>query len=157
LGRVVGETVLLGEGFESRNRSRARLRFVLRSLVGITLLLGIPVAGQFPQIPPTNGGRNGQVYPDSNSQFGEDSNSPEKKRIKLLNAERQKAIVSDTEKLLKLARELNDEVTATDPAAMSGAQLHKVEEIGKLAHSVREKMSFSVGGFPALTIQPPIQ
>ena len=103
----------------------------------------------------------GQHYPDSTGQYGDDSNSPDKKRMRMLNAERQKALISDTEKLLKLAKELNDEVTESDSASMSDAQLRKVAEIGKLAHSVKEKMSYSVGGFPGintpLTILPGIQ
>ena len=60
-----------------------------------------------------------------------------------------------------MAKELNDEVAENDSAAMSSEQLRKVEEIGKLASSVKSKMSFSVGGYPSLnaplTIQPGIQ
>ena len=141
--------------FKSGMPAMARRRLALRSVAGLMLLLGIPVAGQYSQFPSTNNGR--QVYPESNGPAGQDSNGPEKKRIQMLNADRQKAIVSDTEKLLKLAKELNDEMAANESGTMSGAQLHKVEEIGKLAKSVKEKMSFSVGGYPALTIQPPIQ
>ena len=146
---------MFGEQINSGIPAMPRRRLALRSVVGLTLLLGIPVAGQYPQFPSTNNGR--QVYPDSNGQMGQDSNTPDKKRIKMLNTERQKTIVSDTEKLLRLAKELNDEMAANDSGTMSGAQLHKVEEIGKLAKSVKEKMSFSMGGFPTLTIQPPIQ
>ena len=79
----------------------------------------------------------------------------------MLNADRQKSLVSDAEKLLKLAKELNNEVNQNDTGAMSGEQLHKVEEIGKLAKNVKDKMSYSVGGLPGvsapLTIQPGIQ
>jgi hypothetical protein len=140
----------------------ARRRLALRSVLGVALVLGMPVAGQspYPQFPSTNSGRNGQLYPDSGSDAGPDSGNPEKKRIKLLNAERQRALISDTDKLLKLARELNQEVTANDSGAMTGQQLHKLDEIGKLAKSVKEKMSYTVGGFPningPLTIQPGI-
>ena len=147
---------------EKLTRSRRR-RFVLRSALGVALVLGIPVAGQsgFQQFPSTSNGRLGQHYPDSTGPFGDDSNSPDKKRIRMLNAERQKALISDTEKLLKLAKELNDEVTGSDSTSMSDAQLRKVAEIGKLAHSVKEKMSYSVGGFPGastpLTIAPGVQ
>jgi len=139
-------------------------RLAVRSVLGLILLMGIPVSGQspYPQFPSTNSGRNGQLYPDNSGQFGPDSNnSPDKKRMKMLNTERQKALVSDTEKLLRLARELNDEVAANDSARLTGEQLHKLDEIGKLARSVKEKMSFSVGGFPSLnsplTIPPGIQ
>ena len=81
--------------------------------------------------------------------------------MRLLNAERQRSIVSETEKLLKLARELNDEVAESDSSSMTDQQMRKVEEIAKLAKSVKEKMSFSVGGFPnvntPMTVNPPVQ
>lgn len=149
---------------ESEKLTRAhRRRLMLRSGLGLALALGISVAGRtgYPQFPSNNSGKVGQHYPDSTGQFGDDSNSPDKKRMRMLNAERQKAIISDTEKLLKLAKELNDEVTESDSASLSDAQLRKVAEIGKLAHSVKEKMSYSVGGFPGintpLTMPPGVQ
>lgn len=148
----------MNESIESGKPIKAAGRLALRSVLGLTLLLGIPIAGQspFPQFPSNASGRYGQ-HSDSNGPFGQDPNSPEQKRIRALNAERQKSLVSDTEKLLKLAKELNDEMAQNNSGTMKGDQLHKVEEIGKLAKSVKEKMSFSVGGFPPLTIQPPIQ
>jgi hypothetical protein len=154
--------ILAGKRFEPGNL-RARQRLLVRSILGLALLLGIPGAGQspYPQFPSANSGRSGQSNPDSSGPFGQDSNGPDKKRIRVLNAERQKTLVSDTERLLKLAKELNDEMAANESGPMSGAALHKVEEIGKLAKSVKEKMSFSVGGYPGinapLTIQPGIQ
>ena len=70
----------------------------------------------------------------------------EEKRLKALNAERHKSLVSDTNKLLKLARELDEEVNHADPGALDQAQLIQVAEIEKLAHKVKEKMSTSVRG-----------
>jgi len=148
--------------FEELRRARRR-PLVLRSALAVALALGIPVAGLpgNPQFSSSNNGKVGQHYPDATGQYGDDSNSPDKKRIRLLNAERQKALISDTEKLLKLAKELNDEVAGSDSTSLSDAQLRKVAEIGKLAHSVKEKMSYSVGGFPGintpLTIAPGVQ
>jgi hypothetical protein len=150
---------------ESEKLTRARRRrFVIRLTIGVALVLGVPVSGQsgYPQFPSSsNNGRYGQHYPDSGGQFGQDSNSPDKKRMRMLNTERQKALISDTEKLLKLAKELNDEVTESDSTSMNDAEMRKVAEIGKLAHSVKEKMSYSVGGFPAtnppLTNAPGVQ
>ena len=139
-----------------------RRRIGMRSALGLALLLGLPVAGQspYPQFPSTNSGRNGQHYPDASGPMEQGANSPEQKRIKYLNAERQRALVSDAEKLLKLAKELNDEVGQSDSEKMNSQQVHKVEEIGKLAKSVKEKMSYSLGGLPIvnepLTIQPGI-
>jgi len=135
---------------------------VLRAALGFALVLGIQVAGPTPyaQFPSTDA-RNSPHFPESGGQYGQDSNSPDKKRIQLLNAERQKSLVSDADKLLKLAKELNDEVARSDSAELSSDQVHKVEEIGKLAKSVKSKMSFSVGGYPSLntplTIPPGIQ
>ena len=135
----------------------------MRSGVGLAMLLGMLMVGQFlyPQFPSPRGERNSQHYPDETGPTDQSSNGPEKRRIKMLNAERQKALLSDADKLLKLARELNDEVSRNDSETMTSGQLRKVEEIGKLAKSVKEKMSYSVGGSPSLTvpltIQPGIQ
>ena len=79
--------------------------------------------------------------------FGDEA-TPAEKRVLMLNAARQKSLVSDTEKLLRLAKELNDEMAGADSATMTDAQLRKVAEIGKLAKSVKEKMSFSTGAYP---------
>ncbi len=154
---------MVDERCESGVPGRVRGRHCIGLVLGLAMGLGMPAAGQspYPQFPSTNSGRNGQSYPDNSGPFGQDSNSPDKKRIKLLNAERQRALISDTEKLLRLARELKDELGANESGAMTGEQLHKLDEIGKLAKSVKEKMSFTVGGYPSLsaplTIQPGIQ
>jgi hypothetical protein len=37
---------------------------------------------------------------------------------------------------------------------MTDAQLRKVAEIAKLARSIKEKMSFSVGGYPSFKGPP---
>jgi hypothetical protein len=130
-------------------------RRTIRFALGLALVLGIPVAGQSPcpQFPSTNNGKSGRNYPDSNSQFGGDQ-AADPKRMRVLNAERQKELVSDTQKLLQLARELNAEVSDANAGAMTDAQLRKVAEIAKLARSVKEKMSFSVGGYPPLKGPP---
>ncbi len=140
--------------FQERTRAPQR-RVALRHVLWLMLLLGIPVAGQspYPQFPSTNSGQAGKHYPDATAPFGSES-APDPKRMRLLNAERQKSIVSDTAKLLKLARELNDEMASADSTTMTDAQLRKVAEIGRLAKSVREKMSFSTGGYPGV-INPP--
>ena len=62
------------------------------------------------------------------------------KRIKALNTMRQQALVSDTDKLLKLAQELN----AAEGTRMSSAErVKKLAQIEKLAKRVREKMSYA--------------
>jgi hypothetical protein len=132
-----------------------RRRWAVRCMLGFGLLLGIPGVGQgpFPQFPSANNGKSSHSYPNSAGPFDTES-APDPKRLRLLNVERQKSIVSDTEKLLKLARELNDEVAGSDSSLMTDAQLRKVAEIGKLARSVKEKMSYSVGPYPAVNKPP---
>jgi len=67
------------------------------------------------------------------------------RRLSALNNERQKQLVSDTNKLLKLARELNDAVAMNAYNTLNPDQLHKVAQIEKLARSVKEAMSEAVG------------
>ena len=139
-----------------RKKPGARRQWrAVRFALGLALVLGMPVAGQapYPQFPSTNNGKAGRNYPDTNSQFGGDPGT-DPKRMRALNAERQKELVSETEKLLQLARELNTEVSDANAGAMTDAQLRKVAEIAKLARSVKEKMSFSVGGYPSLKSPP---
>lgn len=66
------------------------------------------------------------------------------KRLFALNVERQKQIVAETNKLLRLARELNEEVAASNTGRLTPAELHKVAEIEKLARSVKERMVAAV-------------
>ena len=144
-----------------KSKEPLRWRSRVRAVLGLALLLGMPVAGQSPfqqQFPAGNTPRLGQHPPDSDSPFGgrQDSSSLDEKRVRLLNAARQKSMVSDADKLLKLAKELNDEVAGGDSATMTDAQLRKVAEIAKLAKNVKEKMSFSVGGFPSVSPSPTV-
>jgi hypothetical protein len=67
------------------------------------------------------------------------------KHLTALNTERQKEMVSDTNKLLKLARELNEEVATSKATEFTPDQLRKIAEIEKLAKSVRERMTSAVG------------
>jgi hypothetical protein len=54
--------------------------------------------------------------------------------------ERQAALKTDTDKLLKLATELKGYVDKSNENVLSLEVLKKAEEIEKLAHSVKEKM-----------------
>jgi hypothetical protein len=76
------------------------------------------------------------------------------KVLKALNAERQKSMVSDTNKLLRLTKELNTEIAASNPGEFTPEQLHMMAEIEKLAHSIKEKMATSVRGTPPFTQLP---
>jgi heme/copper-type cytochrome/quinol oxidase subunit 1 len=62
------------------------------------------------------------------------------KQAEMRNDERQKRLVSDTEKLLTLATELHQDVGKTDKHILSVDVVKRAEEIEKLAHSVKERM-----------------
>ena len=76
------------------------------------------------------------------------------KRMRALNAERQKQMIADANKLLKLAKELNDEVARANQSSFTPDQLRKIAEIEKLAKNVRERMSAGVGETPSLLTSP---
>ena len=77
------------------------------------------------------------------------------KRLKALNAERQKAMIADTNKLVKLAAALNAAINGKHSGELTPDQLHQVTEIEKLAHSIKEKMCTSVRPSPMMQ-QPPL-
>jgi hypothetical protein len=77
------------------------------------------------------------------------------RRLRALNEMRQKSLISDTDKLLKLANELNAEVSNENFESLTPEQLHKLATIEKLARSVKEKMSTPVGGLRTYQPFPP--
>jgi hypothetical protein len=56
------------------------------------------------------------------------------------NTERQKSMVEDTQQLLKLANELNDEVNQSAQDSPSTDAIKRAQEIEKLAKHVKDKM-----------------
>jgi hypothetical protein len=70
------------------------------------------------------------------------------RQMRALNAERQKSMVSDTERLLKLAQELNSEIETSNPNVLTQVQLRKIADIERLARNVKQKMSISFVGGP---------
>jgi hypothetical protein len=78
----------------------------------------------------------------------------EVRRLRALNADRQKSMVADANKLLSLVNELNAEIARDNPDTLDPEQLHKVAEIEKLAHSVKDKMSISVRGTAPFQMPP---
>jgi hypothetical protein len=87
-----------------------------------------PMRPQFPE------------HPDMSSPDAYDTVMAEK-RLRTLNIERQKKMVADTDRLLKLAQELNEAVAASNTGTLTPEQLHKIAEIEKLARSVKERMT----------------
>jgi hypothetical protein len=83
----------------------------------------------------------GDLAPNNDPGFAE-------KRFRALNAQRQKELVSDAEKLLKLARELDAEIAKNRSEGLTSEEMHKLAAIEKLAKSVKQKMILSWGGGP---------
>ena len=75
-------------------------------------------------------------------------------QLKVLNAQRQKELVTDTYKLLKLAQDLNAEISKAKSDSLTPDQLRRIADIEKLAHSVKEKMSTSVRGTSIYPLDP---
>jgi len=125
--------------------------WLLWTALGLLALLSAPA-----RMTAQNGQLGGQSYP--RARIGQDSTSPvmgddidplmQEKRLNALNAERQKSLVADTNKLVKLVAELNAEINGTHPASLTEAQVKELAEIEKLAHNIREKMSASINGIP---------
>jgi hypothetical protein len=70
------------------------------------------------------------------------------RRIRMLNAERQRSLVADTVKLLKLANELNATMAKEGGPAPTQVELRKVADIERLARNVKEKMKITVTATP---------
>lgn len=68
------------------------------------------------------------------------------RRVRQLNVERQKEMVSDTDKLVRLIADLNADVAANHSTSFTPDQLRMLAKIEKLAKSVKEKMTNPVQG-----------
>jgi len=100
----------------------------------------------------TMGRRPYNPLPEVDDQYS----AEDERRLRALNADRQKSLVAETDKLLKLATELNAEVSSAHPDALTANQLRKLAEMEKLAHGVKDKMSTSVRGVsPFMQSFPP--
>jgi hypothetical protein len=78
----------------------------------------------------------------------------ENKRLAYLNAERQKSLVIQTNRLVKLASELQAQINGDQHSPLTPDQVRQFQEVEKLAHNIREKMSTSVRPAPALDSGP---
>ncbi len=134
--------------------------FAAREALCLAAVLALPGGAQnIPQprgpLPQPIGQRvPGMLDDGSNGDYAE-----QQERLRAINRERQKSLVSDTNKLLKLATELDTEIQSENSGALTPTQMRKWATIEKLAHNVKDKMSYSVGG-PSVTqpqSQPPLQ
>lgn len=119
------------------------LRWLILAILGAAVCIAPQGQQTFP-IPMTQQRQQGT--------FGEvldDENVFAHRQLNALNVERQKALVSDTQKLLKLAQELKTEIETSNQDTLSSGQIRKIASIEKLAHNVKQKMSESmVNGQP---------
>lgn len=127
--------------------------------LGLALVLGLLLtphsAAQSPQYDAGTFQR-GAIGDSTSPLVGDPGNlEMEAKRLDALNAARQKSLVSDTNKLVKLTAELNAQINSTRPASLTEAQMRMVAEIEKLARNIREKMCTSVKGVPGIGPPPP--
>ena len=126
------------------------------AMLFVALLLTVPSVAQNGSPPFTT--RSGAQHSLDQSPFDDDIGSRDpvlrEKQLRALNAERQKELVADTNKLLKLAQDLNGEIGEANPGSLTPDQIRRFAEIEKLAHSVKEKMSTSVRGTPLYPLDP---
>ena len=115
------------------------MRMLLVAVVGVVLVVGssAKVSGGQMQIP---------GFPDSLPQqmpghrTRDAADGRRQELAKMRNEDRQKKLVADTEKLLALATDLKTQVDQSAADNLSDDGMKKVEEIEKLAHSVKERM-----------------
>ena len=112
-----------------------------RRFLALAMLLVLTAAAQVPVVPyEPRGGRFGDPQQDSDMGM---AGRIEAKRIIQLNQLRQKSMVSDAEKLLRLAEELNND--ANTAALSPGDRMRKAAEIERLAKEVKDKMTYAIG------------
>jgi hypothetical protein len=79
----------------------------------------------------------------------------DEKRLAYLNAERHKTLVAATNRLVKLAGELQAQINSEPQTPLTPDQVRQFQEIEKLAHNIRDKMSTSVRPAPSFDSGPP--
>jgi flagellar motor switch/type III secretory pathway protein FliN len=82
--------------------------------------------------------------PDANQQMKMREQQVKKANYDAANAERQRQITEDSEKLLKLTTELKAEIGSTSKDILSISVIRKAEEIERLAHNIQAKMKLTV-------------
>jgi len=132
--------------------SRIGLRRAVAGL-GIVVTAGCVLWAQY--VPGSASGTRIQTVPRPGFENSSDLDPlSEAKRMRALNTDRHKSMVSDTEKLVALARQLDAEIASNPAGELTPRELQKVLAIEKLAHNVKTKMAQSFGGGP--DFKPPV-
>lgn len=144
---------------QSPSRTGTRCLKAICKLISLALLLVLPSVAQNNGLPPIP--RGGMQHSADRTQ-SDDGGDPgdliwQERQLRALNADRQRELVKDTNKLLKLARELDAEIGSTNPDSLTSDQIRRIEEIEKLARSVKEKMSTCVNGLPMYQLDAPVR
>ena len=125
-------------------KSGGSAKWTLSLCLGLGLAMGfVIVSGRTArsQGPPRDIINRPAPIPTDSAASGEYDPTMRERQLRALNIERQKELVSDTNKLLKLAKELNYEVDAGGTGTLTPDQIRMAATIEKLARSVKEKMS----------------
>jgi hypothetical protein len=78
--------------------------------------------------------------PDANDRDKMQQQQSDEARIEAANAERKKQITADSDKLLKMATDLKDELDKTGKDTLSVDTIHKIDAIEKLARGMKDKL-----------------
>ncbi|MGA9584783.1 MAG: hypothetical protein WBQ95_05610 [Terracidiphilus sp.] len=78
--------------------------------------------------------------PDANDRDKMQQQQSDADRIEAVNAERKKQITADSDKLLKMAADLKDELDKTDKDTLSVSTIHRIDAIEKLARDMKDKL-----------------
>ena len=95
--------------------------------------------------PPIDATQMNPHFPDKTANIEREDVTQDMRRLRLLNSARQKAMISDADKLLALARDLNAGIGADGSALSDSQRMRMAADIERLAHSVKEKMSYVAG------------
>lgn len=138
-----------------RNTVPVPLR-TFRGLLRFACFLGFAffvLSNAHAQMPTTQNGTRGRQSPDTRQtpemgipQTVGPNGDFQLRRIRQLNVERQKEMVSETNELLKLTSQLNAEVAKNQSSTLTSDEVRMLARIEKLAKSIREKMSNPVQG-----------
>jgi hypothetical protein len=133
------------------NRNRSIIRFAIHATA--LLLSGMALIAQQAPGPLLDPTQMNTRFPDKTVNIDHQDETQDMRRMRLLNTARQKAMISDAEKLVTLARDLNAGIGADGTPLSDSQRMRMAADIEKLAHSVKEKMSYVVGT-PSLTRTP---